>query len=163
MLVIRGKMPTHPVTREGGAFLSEEVPQVQYFSVSTAAAPPSGQGWDTVYDEQIPLDEDGYYTIVVSTPWNRPSNRTQGVVWLDPGVGEGYYIGARSWVGLLYFRFQNPNPNWKNSPANIPMPTPKNPIPQDKIVMGPYYPMARYMSKAEFEAKFETKSANTHK
>ena len=85
VLVVRGKMPTHPKTRRGEDTLPED-PQVQYFSASTAGSPPSGEGWNTLCDEQFPLDDDGYYTIVVSWAWNRPSNAIleNGVAWLDP-------------------------------------------------------------------------------
>jgi hypothetical protein len=152
VLVIRGKMPSHPVTWHGGDFLPKD-PEVQYFSISTAAAPPSGEGWDTLCDEQIPTNENGTYTIVVSWPWNRPENavRKNGISWLNPGSGEGHYIGARSWVGLIYFRFQNPKIGWKYSPSNIPIPTFENPIPKDPIIMGPFYPKAEYTSKLKFE------------
>jgi hypothetical protein len=155
VLVVRGKMPTHPKTRRGETTLPED-PQVQYFSVSTAAAPPSGEGWETYCDEQIPLDKDGNYTIVVSWPWNRPRNAVleNGIVWMSPGNGEGHYVGARLWVGLLYFRFQHCSPNWKESPANIPMPSIEKPIPQDPIIMGPYYPRGEYMLTSTFEEKF---------
>jgi hypothetical protein len=152
ILVIRGKMPTHPSTRRGEDKLPEN-PEVQYFSASTAGGPPSGEGWDTLCDEQIPIDENGTYTIVVSWKWNRPKNAIieNGIGWLDPGIGEGHYIGARSWIGLLYFRFQNPREGWKYSPSNIPIPTIENPIPQDPIIMGPFYPKGEYMSKLKFE------------
>ena len=156
VLVVRGKMPTHPTTRRGDVLLPED-PQVQYFSVSTGASAPSGEGWNTYCDEQIPVGEDGNYTIVVSWPWRRPSTATleNGIVWLDPKSGEGHYIGARLWVGLLYFRFQNPSPNWKNSPNNIPIPTMEIPIPQDPFIMGPYYPRGEYMSTTDFETEFK--------
>lgn len=149
VLVVRGKMPSHPKTRQGDLTLPAETPNVQYFSVSTAAAPAYGAGWDTVCDEEIPVDEFGNYTIVVSWPWNRPDTATteHGVAWLSPGGGEGLYVGARNWVGSVYFRFQNCDPEWKHSPWNIPLPTPENPVPQDPVVMGPYYPVAEYASK----------------
>lgn len=155
VFVIRGKMPTHPRTRRGETTLPVD-PQVQYFSVSTAAAPPYGAGWDTVCDEQIPVDENGYYTIVVSWPWYRPKNATRenGIAWLSPGDGEGHFLGARIWVGLLYIRYQNSSPNWAESPMNIPQPTVEEPFPQDERIMGPYYPRGKYMSTAEFEANY---------
>jgi len=155
VLVVRAKMPTHPETRRGGDTLPED-PQVQYFSASTAASPPYGAGWDTVCDEQIPVDNDNNYTIVVSWAWNRPKNAVleNGIIWLDPGDGEGHYIGARNWVGLLYFRYQNPSKNWKQSPVNIPMPTTENPIPLDPIIMEEFYPRGEYMSKVDFEEMY---------
>jgi len=156
ILVVRGKMPTHPKTRKGNNNLPGETPQVQYFSVSTAAAAPYGAGWETISDEQMPIDKYGYYTIVVSWPWNRPANAIleNDVSWINPGDGEGHYVGARNWVGLLYMRFQNPDPNWEESPANIRMPTVENPIPQDPAVMDQFYPIAEYMSVDNFEGNW---------
>jgi hypothetical protein len=152
VVVVRGKMPTHPTTRRGENVLPNN-PQVQYFSASTAAAPPSGEGWDGVFDEQIKTDKYGNFTIVVSWPWNRPVNAVieNGVSWLSPGNGEGHYVGARNWIGLVCIRYQNSDPDWKNSPSKIPMPTKEYPFPQDPVTMGPYYPMGEYMSKLEFE------------
>jgi hypothetical protein len=148
VLVVRGRMPTHPSTRQGDNFLPRN-PDVQYFSVSTAAAPSYGAGWDTVCDEEIPVDEHGNYTVVISWPWNRPAAATleHGVAWLHPGGGEGNFVGARNWVGVVYIRYQNCSPDWKHSPWLIPMPTVENPIPQDPLVMGPYYPVAEYVSR----------------
>ncbi len=155
VFVVQGRMPTHQKTRNGDIYLPED-PDVQYFSISTAASPPSGEGWDTAYDEQIPINKYGDYTIVVSWPWNRPSNAIleNNVVWLSSGDGEGHYIGARNWLGLLYMRYQNSNPNWKYSPVNIPLPTIQDPISQAPNIMGPYCPVGKYMSKAEFEKLF---------
>lgn len=149
VLVVRGKMPSHPTTRKGDATLPSETPNVQYFSVSTASAPSYGAGWDTMCDEEIPVDEFGNYTIVVSWPWNRPASATldHGVAWLSPGGGEGNYVGARNWVGLVYFRFQACDPNWKHSPWNVPMPTVENPVPLEPKYMGPYYPVGEYATK----------------
>ncbi len=155
VLVIRGKMPTHPTTRRGEKTLPVD-PQVQYFSVSTAAAPPYGAGWDTLVDEQIPVDKDGYYTIVVSWPWYRPRNAVpeNGIGWITPGGGEGHFLGSRIWLGVVYIRYMNSSPNWQESPMNIPLPTVEEPIPQDERIMGPYYPRGKYMSTAEFEANY---------
>jgi hypothetical protein len=151
VVVVSGKMPTHWVTRHGQTVLVNNT-QLQYFSVSTAAGPASGEGYDTLTDEQIPV-KNGRYTIVISWPWNRPDNAIteNGVGYLNPGAGEGHYVGARNWIGLIYIRFQAINPDWKQGPNNIPIPTISNPVPQDAYVMESYYPMIRYTSKAEFE------------
>lgn len=155
VVVVQGKMPSHPTTQNGEPYFPQD-PQVQYFSVSICGSPPSGQTWNTVHDEDVPLDSDGRYTIAISWPWNRPSNAllSNGIVWLDPGTGEGNYVEARDWVGVVIIRFQEPSPNWAQSPANIPIPTTSNPVPQDQNVMGDYYPVATYVSQAYFEANF---------
>jgi len=155
VVVVRAKMPTHPRTRHGEKTLPED-PQVQYFSISTAAAPGSGAGWDTVFDEQMPVDNDGFFTLVVSWPWNRPSNATfeNGVCWLNPGDGEGHYVCARNWVGIIYIRYQNTSPNWDESPWNIPMPSIEHPIPQDPKIMRKYYPIGYYTTLDKFEANY---------
>jgi hypothetical protein len=152
VLVIRGKMPTHPHTRRGEKYLPKN-PQVQYFSVSTSDGPSSGEGDREVFDEAIPVDEDGYWTAVACWPDNRPSNArlSDKVIYLNPGNGEGRYVGSRIWVGNVYARFEDPAEDWEESPLNIPPPTPEEPIPQGKRIMKEYYPEAWYTSKEEFE------------
>ena len=159
VVVVKAKKPTHPYTREGNTRFPID-PQVQYFSISVAAGPGSGQTWDTVFDEELPVDEKGYFTAVISWPWNRPSNATykNGIVYMNPIGGEGHYIGARAWVGVIYIRYQNCSMTWKHSPQNIPMPTVNNPIPQGPFTMEAYYPVATNMSKERFEKEF-----NQHK
>jgi hypothetical protein len=154
--VIRGRKPSTPTTVSGDTFLPTVRPQVQYFSVNVGGSPPSGQGWNGTYDERIPTDENGFFTIVVSWPWNRPANATleNGVVWLNPGAGEGYYVGARNHISVVYFRYLNPDPSWAQSPAYVPQPTTANPSAQEAMVMGDYYPKGQYMSKAYFEANY---------
>ena len=155
VLVVRGKMPSYPRTQNGDEYF-DNTTQLQYFSIGICGSAPSGGCWSSYHDEEIPVDEDGYYTAVVSWPWNRPVNAvlTNNVTWLNPGYGEGTYVSARNWIGALIIRFQNPNPNviWPESPVNVPMPTLANPVPQESVVMGEYYPRSEYMSKAQFEA-----------
>lgn len=155
VFVISGLKPTHPKTYHNRETISSDV-DLQYFSVTTCAGPVSGECWDTVFDENIPVDSNGYYTIVISWPWNWPANavRNNKVVWLSPGNGEGHYVGARLWVLSVFIRYQGLNPNWEYSPAKIPMPSEKNPLPMDPLVMGPFYPIGKYMSKEEFEMNY---------
>lgn len=150
--MIRGKMPTFSPTRHRQQRWTPDT-QVRYWSITTGAAAPSGVGWATVFDEEVPLDADGNYTIVMSWPEDRPANATKenGVAWLDFGDGEGHYVGARIWVNTVYIRYMDPNPDWPQSPVNIPLPTPEHPGPRDAAVMGEFYPRAAYLSKADFE------------
>lgn len=158
VVVITGTMPTHQVTRHGQSTLVESS-QLQYFSVSTAAAPSSGEGYSTLSDEEIPI-VNGTYTIVVAWPWNRPANANiyNGIGYLDPGAGEGHYVLARSWIGMVYIRFQNNNASWPESPVNVPMPSTRDPIPQEPFVMGNYCPKMKYTTVEDFESKYQNYS-----
>lgn len=169
VFVVKAKMPKHSKTKHGRKKWDKH-DQLRYWSASSGGTLPSGWGWDTVYDEEMPLDDDGYFTLVMSWPEDRPANARPecGVKWLDFGSGEGRYIGARNWVNTLYMRYQHVSKSWREAPANIPQPTPDNPIPMDAVVMQHYYPLAKYMSKADFEAlgdnpviTFDMKPADT--
>jgi len=169
--VIKGRMPTFPRTKHGQKHWPLGETQVRYWSLTTGGTAPSGLGWATVFDEEIPLDQNCDFTIVMSRAEDRPRNavRECGVKWVEFGGGEGHYIGARNWVNSVYIRYQDSQKGkaWPHSPLNIPIPKiipiPKKgnptlkdavilgPAPRDAVVMGPYYPRGQYMSKEEFE------------
>ena len=146
--VFRGKMPTFPDTYGGTRIMPDG--QVKYWSVNTMASAPSGELWDGVFDMMVPLDEDGYYTIVVSRPEDRPKNATRknGVAWIDWGPGEGLDDprDRKDW-GMLLIRFMVCHEDWEGSPCNVKTPG------TEAEVMGPYYPRGYYTTKAEFEAE----------
>ena len=96
---------------------------------------------------QVPVDKDGFYTIVVSLPEDRPKNATaeNGIAWINWGPGEG--IGdprnRKDW-GALLMRFMVPQKDWQYNPLK----------PGDlATVMGRYYPRGYYTTKAQFEAE----------
>jgi hypothetical protein len=146
--VFRAKMPTYPDTYAGTKIMPEW--QMKYWSVATMASAPSGELWDGLSDMMLPLDEQGYYTIVVSPPEDRPKNATRenGVAWMDWGPGEGLDDprDRKDW-GMLLMRFMVCHPDWENSPAKARKPG------MEEAVMGPYYPRGYYTTKAEFESK----------
>lgn len=160
VIVIQGKMPTFPRTKDGEEMWPDPAPQVRYWSLCTGGAPPSGAGWDCAYDEMVELDENHNYLIVVSRREDRPANARKdcGVTWLSFGPGEdiprdkGGYQGARPWVNFAYMRFMDPNDDWQSSPANIPLPSVENPYPQEAYVMQEYFPASHYETKAQFES-----------
>ncbi len=93
---------------------------------------------DAVIDHEIVVDEDGFYTLVVSTADARPANASpeNGVTWLDWGP---YLDGQLTWRFLL-----------RREPMLVAL--------HDAIVSGeptpeiaPYVPVARHVSKAAFE------------
>ena len=145
--VFRAKLPTFPDTFAGRKTMPEG--QVAYWSVVTVASAPSGELWDGVFDMQVPLDKDGYYTIVVSRREDRPKNATRedGAAWIDWGPGEGLDDprNRKDW-GMLIMRFMVPQKDWEHSPAKVPKPG------MEAEIMGSYYPQGYYTTKKEFEA-----------
>ena len=161
--VVRAKMPTHQSTRHHQRTWTPDT-DVRYWSVSTGGTPPSGLGWHSLFDEEVPVDDEGYFTIVMSWPEDRPKNaiKEHGVAWIPFGDGEGHYVGGRTWINIMYMRYTDSNPTWAESPKKIPPPTPENPIPQDPFVMKEYYPRARYMTKGEFERLGDNPTGAVH-
>ncbi|HWS96058.1 MAG TPA: DUF1254 domain-containing protein [Candidatus Methylomirabilis sp.] len=151
--VMRGKMPTFPNTYAGAGGRGLEVmppAQTQYWSLVSCEAMPSGQIVDALTDMQVPLDKDGYYTIVYSRKEDRPANATaqNGVAWIEWSPrGEGVDTPQnRTDFGMLMLRFIQNDPNWAQSPDKVTKPG------LEESVMGPYYPRGEYMDKSTFEA-----------
>lgn len=146
--VFRAKLPTFPDTYAGAKSTADDV-QVKYWSVATMGSAPSGQLWDGVFDMMVPVDDDGWYTIVVSRPEDRPANATHenGVAWIDWGPGEGLDDARdrKDW-GMVVMRFMVTNPDWDNSPSKV------RTAGTEEAVMGPYFPKGYYTTKAAFEA-----------
>ncbi len=144
--VFRGKMPTFPNTYDNAKTMTDG--QVQYWSVATLATLTSGDLWDGVFDMQAPLDKDGFYTIVVSLPEDRPKNATadNGVAWINwgPGEGLGDPRNRKDW-GCLLMRYMVCKEDWENSPQKATKPG------TEAAVMGPYYPKGYYTTKEKFE------------
>lgn len=80
VLVLTGRAPTHPRTYHGEA--SMKGGEVRYWSF--CANTDTTQYVGCLYDEQVPLDANGHYRIVVSPASSRPDNaRTScGFAWL---------------------------------------------------------------------------------
>jgi hypothetical protein len=135
--VMRGRMPIFPDTYSGAGGQGLEVmpkAQTQYWSLVSCEAAPSGQIVDGLTDMQVPLDEDGNYTIVYSREEDRPKNaRAQnGVAWIEWSPrGEGLAKpDNRDDFGMLMLRIMATNPDWKERPDNITAPG------MDEAVMG---------------------------
>jgi hypothetical protein len=151
--VLKGRKPSFPDTyagADGTPLAVMPAAQVQYFSIVSAEAAPSGRIVDGLMDMQIPVDANGDYTIVYSRREDRPSNATpeNGVAWLEwSPLGEGLDDPQnRPDFGMLMIRMMLPATGWADSPANITEPG------TAEAVMGAYYPRGEYMTKAAFEA-----------
>jgi hypothetical protein len=142
--VMRAKAPTTPKTYQGDAKWSD-AGDLRYWSWC------SNQGFGTarvnacVFDEQVPVDAQGFYTLVMSRASERPRNAIAacGVAWLpmaDVGDGTG-----ETDLSILLMRQMLGAGEFKHALHGI--------LKQEDIQtgMGPYFPRGRYMSVAAFE------------
>lgn len=96
-----------------------------------------------LHDTQVPLDRNGYFTVVVSDPDQRPLNAVEsnGIAWLP--------WGAPYYDSVFIYRHMLPSPHFVEAVQNIPYGTP----PQD--VMAEYFPAVTYCDRATVEAAGE--------
>jgi hypothetical protein len=157
VLVLRGKMPTHPTTFNGDPANNSAGKQVRYWSIcnyGTIIAKPAVGAVNTecLFDEEIPVDRNGFYTIVVSLPEDRPANARQrcGVAWMDwTRKGDGIYLGSdnagHDRLITLMIRNQFSDPSFAQGVDKVTTPD------TEKQVMGDYYPTNSYTSRNVFE------------
>jgi hypothetical protein len=151
IVVLQGKLPTHPTTFQRNPFNDSAGKQVRYWSLCNYGAPVYQIGTYPVlmdgclYDEEIPTDADGFYTIVVSLPEDRPANAVErcGVAWLD--FGKGDWLNRPDLVALV-IRNQLPAPDFTEGIDKVLVPG------TEQQVMGDYYPQSTNMTKEQFEA-----------
>ncbi|WP_286298940.1 hypothetical protein [Vibrio apostichopi] len=141
--VLRAKAPVTPKTIDGDKEMTAG--ELRYWSVC------SNQGFavtkvnDCLHDENIPVDKDGYYTVVVSRAADRPRNAFAqcGVGWLPMSDnGDGIIDEDAS---IVQIRHMLASPKFTHAIQNIP---------QDKDiapVMGEYYPRTFYTTTNKFE------------
>jgi len=148
VLVLRGKKPKTPKTYFGNKTFNTSDAEMRYFSWTTDEPLSRARVIDSVFDEEIPVDEDGYYTIVVSRPSYRPENATYecGYAWLEfPAAGDGF---GDVYLGELRNRWQMPLNDFKYAPHKAKKPG------KEKKVMGEYFPVGEYMTPKKFDKKF---------
>jgi hypothetical protein len=140
VLVLRGRLPRVPETYDGQRVFGRG--QLRYWSLCSASVQPYGVT-DTigcVNDSRLATDRRGWFTVVVSTPEDRPANarRGCGVTWLPFGVRP---------TAALIMRNQLPSPRFAHAVQKVGRPG------QEREVMGDYLPRGRYTSTAGFERR----------
>lgn len=170
VVVLTGKMPRCPRTREGGGQV--ESAEARYWSIVGYHIP---DGWDflrafspdavngvaqhAVYDEEVILDEQQRFVIALSRQEDRPKNATSdaGVTWVDWGVSPKV-----SWT----LRWLSVHAEWSSESAPSPGRVGAHGdwahpgFDEEKMwlrndfagLMGEYQPRVHYLSVAEFEA-----------
>ena len=94
---MKGKLPTTPATFDGDPSMGEG--QVRYVSFCMNESVKTTRVMDCAYDEQIPTDDNGYYTIVIRRTEDRPKNAREqcGVAWIEWGpAGDGFEVPTSS-------------------------------------------------------------------
>ncbi len=137
VLVLEGKAPTTPRTLEGNPVM--ESGQVRYWSLCENEFA-SQRVIDCLYDEQVVKNEEGRYTIVMSTPGTRPDNATRecGVNFLRWGAQPD---------GLPLLRHMLPSVDFAQAIQNVAE------AGTETDVIGEYLPVGTHTTKTDFEAR----------
>ena len=144
VFMVRGKAPTTPKTLNGDAKMGTG--DLRYWSFCSNQGMAVTRVTDCLHDEQIPVDQNGFYTLVLSRKADRPRNAKPecGVAWLpiaDDGDGalddDVTMLGLRHMLGTQDFPF---------AVQKIAKPG------EEAKTMGDYFPKGRYMSIGAFEA-----------
>lgn len=107
VLVLRAERPTSPTTTAGDDEMGEG--DLRYWSL--CAARPDTSIISCLYDEEIPSADDGTFTVVVTTPENRPPATTDAdVAWL-PAAEDG--------TTLIVLRHVLPAPDFDHAVQRI--------------------------------------------
>jgi hypothetical protein len=143
VLVLRGKLPTTPNTGLGVARMGAG--QLRYWSMCQNESIFTTKGAGCVYDSEVPVNKQGYYTIITSLAKDRPSNATAkcGVAyipWPKNGDGDGHLND-----GLLIMRNMLPSPSFHHAIQDTTVPG------DEQHVLGPYYPRGQYTTKTAFQ------------
>lgn len=166
IIVIRGRMPGFPATYNTGAPISKPAPgfntvQLRYWSMCLGdlISPMPIEG--CAVDASTPLDESGFYTVVISNDVLRPNWLPSQVVWIPWG-------DEKSVPKTIFLRNTLPSPNFSQSVQsaitqgcgvsfNFPTPPSQEAIAQagqcTQKVMGDYYPVATWCDKSDFRAR----------
>ncbi|WP_150125024.1 hypothetical protein [Tsuneonella mangrovi] len=146
VIVMRGKAPTTPRTQSGEAKMARA--QLRYWSICSNQSFANTRVNGCLDDEQIPVDKNGYYTVVISKAKDRPRNARPecGIGWL-PVADDGDGV-SDSDVAVVQIRHMLADPGFAQAIQRIPT--------DDQIdkVMGPYAPKMRYLMPSVVETLF---------
>ncbi|MEH6578966.1 MAG: hypothetical protein V7731_18035 [Amphritea sp.] len=150
------KLPNTPKTYDAEKRLESNGPlQAQYWSICTNVDPvgygltedgfPTGVRQGMCHNDQtVVINEERYTRIVHSMPDKRPSNATNACGWSWLSSGQVDNLG-RPVTQVLMRPNLSPEADFAQSSSNVIKPG------TEAEVMGPYLPVTKYMSVAEFE------------
>ena len=146
VFVMKGKLPKTPKTYHGDEFMTKG--ELVYWSICSNQGFANTRVNDCLFDEQVPVNNNGEYMIVVSREEDRPRNAYPecGFGWLpmaDDGDG-----AIDEDVTVIQIRNMLASPDFKHAIQNV------NEIGKEKQVMGPYLPVSFYTTTGAFEIIF---------
>jgi hypothetical protein len=132
LFVLRAKAPTTPDTRGGEDVTSPR--QLRYFSIC------QNETWsqrfvECLRDDELTVDDDGTFTVVISDPADRPANAENWIPW-----GGAYYDGN------VIYRHMLPDASFEHAIQRVPYDD------DPALAMGAYFPRAAYCTTQAFEA-----------
>jgi hypothetical protein len=140
VLVLHGRLPHVPETYDGQRVFTRG--QLRYWSMCSVSMQPYGVT-DTigcVNDSRLRTNRRGWYTLVVSTPEDRPANATRrcGVTWLPFGIRP---------TAALVMRNQLADPDFAHSVQKVRRPG------TEREVMGDFLPRGHYTGTRAFQRR----------
>ncbi len=142
VLVLRGRMPKVPATHAGGGRMQDG--ELRFWSLCNNEAA-TQKVMACLYDEQVPLDAERRYTIVVSREQDRPANARAecGMAWLAwSEVGDG---AGHADDGMLFLRNMLPAADFAQAVQRTRKPG------DEASVMGDRLPTGQYMTREAVE------------
>ena len=143
---MRGKLPKTPKTYHQNKLMTKE--ELVYWSICSNQGFANTRVNDCLFDEQVPINKNGEYLIVVSREEDRPRNAYPecGIGWLpmaDDGDG-----AIDEDITIIQIRNLLASPDFKHAIQNV------NEIGKEKEIMGPYLPASFYTTTGAFEIIF---------
>ncbi len=146
IFVVRGKAPTTPSTFDGDAQMGDG--ELRYWSVCSNQGISNTRVNDCLFDEEIPVDKNGNWMVMVSREEDRPRNARPecGIGWLPMAKdGDG---SIDEDVTIVQIRHMLTAPDFQHSVQRVE----KQALLQE--IMGPYMPRTGYMLTNQAEAFF---------
>jgi len=140
VVVVRGRAPTTPKTFAGESRMGTG--QMRFWSVCMTQAVVTGATTGCIFDEQIPTDRHGNYTIVISRRADRPktADAAHGIAWLQwSPTGDG---DKDRDFGRIVIRHMLPQLSFKHAIQRT------RTAGDERAVLGPYMPTLSYVKNA---------------
>jgi hypothetical protein len=139
-------MPQTPTTYAGGDYMEEG--DMRYWSICSNQGFANTRVNDCLFDEEIPLDENGFYTVMVSRASDRPRNAIKecGIAWLPMADdGDGMFDND---VTVVQIRQMLASPDFEHAIKRVGKQS------ELESVLGPFMPRTRYMQPNQVETFF---------